>query len=303
MQVRGDGFLIPAVLGRAPSRPRPCGYPDKTIRLPSDASADELAALCRDYTARLYEWIEQVQSGAETFTRTQYDGTVRSLSRLYQEHPDSRFHEVKSNTRKFYVDILKIIERTVGARAVRNLTVYSVRHWYNQWKKPIEPGGKERADRAHDAVAMFRTILRFGAALRFEECRLLESELAMVKFDKGSGREQAMTYPCALAVISEAKELAANGVIPNWRARGDWSGRPKRSYAAAEGHYRPVGQAEAEQAECDLPGGRDVDWVLRVGKRPRMGVATPTAEFIVASSGPGLGRHIGDADAASFMSG
>jgi hypothetical protein len=197
----------------------PCGYPDKTMRLPCDATADELAALCRDYTARLYQWIEQVRSGAEPSTRIQYDGTVLSLSRLYQEHPDSRFHEVKSNTRKFYVDSLKIIERTVGARAIRNLTVLSVRHWYNQWKKPIERGGKERIDRAHDAVAMFRTILRFGAALRFEECRLLESELAMVKFDKGSAREQAMTYPYALAFVSKAKELAANGVIPVWRAR------------------------------------------------------------------------------------
>jgi hypothetical protein len=107
----------------------------------------------------------------------------------------------------------------LSARAIRNLTVLSVRHWYNQWKKPIELGGKERIDRAHDAVAMFRTILRFGATLRFEECRLLESELAMVKFDKGDAREQAMTYPYALAFINKARELAANGVIPEWRAR------------------------------------------------------------------------------------
>jgi hypothetical protein len=66
---------------------------------------------------------------------------------------------------------------------------------------------------------MFRTILRFGAALRFEECRLLERELAMIKFDKGDAREQAMTYPYALAFIIKARELAANGVIPEWRAR------------------------------------------------------------------------------------
>jgi hypothetical protein len=160
-----------------------------------------------------------LQSGGERLCRTQYNGTVLSLSRIYQEHPDLRFHEVRSNTRKFYVDSLKIIERTVGARAIRNLTVLSVRHSYNQWKMPIELGGKERIDRAHDAVAMFRTILRFGAALRFEECRLLENELAMVKSDKGSAREQAMTYPYALAFINKAKDLAVSGVIPEWRAR------------------------------------------------------------------------------------
>jgi hypothetical protein len=195
------------------------GYPDKTMRLPIDASEEELAALCRNYTSKLYLWIEQAQLGEEKLTRIKYDGTVLSLSRLYQEHPDSRFHEVRSNTRKFYTDSLKIIERTVGARAIRNLTIFSVKHWYNQWKKPTEPDGKERIDRAHDAVAMFRTILRFGAALRYDECKVLESELAMIKFDKGGSREQEMTYPYALAFVNKAKELATAGVMPEWRAR------------------------------------------------------------------------------------
>jgi hypothetical protein len=36
---------------------------------------------------------------------------------------------------------------------------------------------------------------------------------------RGDAREQAMTYPCALAFINKARELAANGVIPEWRAR------------------------------------------------------------------------------------
>jgi hypothetical protein len=95
----------------------PCGYPDKTIRLPSDATADELAALCRDYTARLYQWIEQVRSGVETFTRTQYDGTVRSLNRIYQEHPDSRFHEV-SRTRASSMSTASRSSSGLSARAL-----------------------------------------------------------------------------------------------------------------------------------------------------------------------------------------
>jgi hypothetical protein len=28
-----------------------------------------------------------------------YDGTIRNLSRLYQQHADSPFHDVKRNTR------------------------------------------------------------------------------------------------------------------------------------------------------------------------------------------------------------
>jgi hypothetical protein len=38
--------------------------------------------------------------------------------RVYQEHPRSRFHTVKSNTRKSYTDSLKIIEtRWAAARS------------------------------------------------------------------------------------------------------------------------------------------------------------------------------------------
>src|ERR1700681_634515 len=132
---------------------------------------------------------------------------------MYQRHPRSRFHKVKANTRKSYVDSLTIIEREVGKRLIRNLTVLDVEHWYEMWRLPAvmiaedgrerpgviredgrerpgvrkdgrersplgkdgreRPGdggggggGRERIDRAHNAVAMFRTVLRFCAALR-----------------------------------------------------------------------------------------------------------------------------------------
>jgi hypothetical protein len=51
--------------------------------------------LCgRDHIARLYQWIERLQSGAEPITWFQYDGALAGPP--YQEHPDSRFQEVKS---------------------------------------------------------------------------------------------------------------------------------------------------------------------------------------------------------------
>jgi len=54
-------------------------------------------------------------AGPEQSLGVVYDGTVRSLSRLYQRHADSPFHDVKRNTRKTYADSLKVIEMTVGA--------------------------------------------------------------------------------------------------------------------------------------------------------------------------------------------
>ena len=139
------------------------GFPDKTIRLPMGATEETLAALCLEYTARLHVWI--AEAGKEHLTFTRYDGTVLTLSRIYQEHPELPFHEVKHNTRKTYTDSLKVIEANIGKRLVRNLTVVDVRRYYKNWRRPKAPGRNERIDRAHDAVSMLRTILRFGFAL------------------------------------------------------------------------------------------------------------------------------------------
>jgi hypothetical protein len=197
----------------------PMGYPDRSVRLPFDADVETLAKLCREHTARLHVWIAAIAAEPEQLTKTRHDGSVLSLCRIYQEHPQSRFQKVKPNTRKSYTDSLKIIERTVGQRLIRNLTILDVQHWYDEWRKPSESGKTERIDRAHDAVAMFRTVLRFGAALRHRECRQLDDELAMVKFEKGGAREEEMTYGHAVAFIRKALELGQSDVIPADRAR------------------------------------------------------------------------------------
>ncbi len=194
------------------------GYPDRSIRLPADADTATLAALCQEHTARLNAWIAAIAAEPAQLTKTRYDGSVFSLCRIYQEHPQSRFHKVKRNTRKTYTDSLKIIERTVGKRLIRNLTILDIQHWYDEWRKPSEEGKPERIDRAHDGVAMFRTVLRFGAALRHRECRQLNDELAMIKFEKGGAREEEMTYSQAVAFIRTALELGRKGVIPEPRA-------------------------------------------------------------------------------------
>src|SRR5262249_38595899 len=111
----------------------PMGYPDRSIRLPADADMATLAALSQEHTARLNDWIVSIAADPTQLTRTRYDGTVEALCRIYQEHPQSRFHKVKRNTRKTYTDSLKIIERTVGKRLVRNLTILDVQHWYDEW--------------------------------------------------------------------------------------------------------------------------------------------------------------------------
>lgn len=196
------------------------GFPDKSIPLPIDASDEEIASLCLEHTARLRAWIDEQKKLNPDNPALRYDGTVYSACQVYQKHPLSRFHKVKRNTRGSYVDSLKVIESTVGKRLIRNLTILDVEHWYDNWRKPVAPHGTERIDRAHDAVSMFKTVLRFNAALRRPECKLLVEELKLIKFEKGGARQSEMTFAHASAFIRTALELGRTNVIPMQRALG-----------------------------------------------------------------------------------
>ena len=135
------------------------------------------------------------------------------------EHPLSSFHRVKHNTRRTYLKDLRLIEATVGARLIRNVTILDVQRWYEEWRKPApDRPGKERIDRAHDGVAMFRTVIYFLAALRFADCKQLASELEKVKFEKGGAREQELTYQHAATFLKTAMAFEREGVMPPGRA-------------------------------------------------------------------------------------
>ena len=205
------------------------GFPDYCIPLPPDATDEELAALCQHHSARLRAHIASVTATTvdePSATRTRYDGSVRAACRIYQEHPLSSFQTVKHNTQSTYLGSLKVLEETVGARLIRNVTVLDCRNWYSQWRKgvvSIDPDGNrqigpERIDRAHDAISMFRTVIYFMAALRHEDCKSLKVELRGEKFEKGGAREQELTYAHVSAFIRTALDLGRRGVMPYDRA-------------------------------------------------------------------------------------
>jgi hypothetical protein len=208
----------------------PMDFPDSSVPLPRGADDEMLAELCQEHTARLFAWIDaRKRESAEPEIKiiTRFDGTVKSGSRIYQEHPRSHFHKIKSNTRATYVSTLKLIEDTVGLRLFRRLTVFDVEHWYEEWRKPAihtdadgnKIVGPERIKRAHEAVTMFRTVLRFLAGLRLPNCKQLDDELSKVKFEKAAAREVEMTYGHVIAFIRAALDLGGKGVIPMARAR------------------------------------------------------------------------------------
>lgn len=207
----------------------PMGYPDKCIALPPDADDATINRLCQQHSEALYAYIEQQQQIADAGGMPgvpPYDGTVKSACRIYQCHPHSPFHKVKANTRRSYTDSLKVIESTVGKRIVRNLTIFDCQHWYEEWRKPVvvvgqdgkKLAGEERIDRAHNAIAMFKTVIYFCAVLkperRFADCKALAQDLEKARFEKGGARDQEMTLAYARAFIAKADELAARNVQP-----------------------------------------------------------------------------------------
>src|SRR4029077_8710227 len=111
---------------------------------------------------------------------------------------------MSSATPGTYSDSLKVIETTVGNRLVRAVTTIDVKRWFKLWRAPKAEGGEPRSSRAHDAVSMLPTILRFGFALGYPDCAALVERLKMVRFENAGAREQEMTATQAMAFIRVA---------------------------------------------------------------------------------------------------
>lgn len=205
-------------------------FPDKSIQLPHEPDMDEtleafekrIDDLCTEHTARLDAWIDnqkKVLTDPQA-TRTRYDGSVRSACRIFQEHTLSPFNTTaKFNTQKTYLSSLRLIEATVGACIIPNVTVPQVRYWYNEWRAPDFQDDIEHIKRAHEAVSMFRQAIYFLASLRkYAGCRQLAEELKLVQFEKSAARTQEITYSQVVAFCDAADEMAAKSVIPAERA-------------------------------------------------------------------------------------
>lgn len=196
----------------------PRGFPDRCIPLPRGASDDALAELCREHTASLMAWLDRLDAEPEPAADEQlvdaYDGTMQAAIALYRGHSLSPFNEVKANTRRTYNESLKVLEATIAKRLIRNLTVVDAKRWYKLWRAPAAAGGPERIDRAHDAISMVRQVVGWGASLGKKDCAQFAKRLGKNRFEKGSGREEEMTYPQAVAFVRMALELSERGVIP-----------------------------------------------------------------------------------------
>ncbi|PYE25054.1 hypothetical protein C8J32_1047 [Rhizobium sp. PP-CC-3A-592] len=183
------------------------GYPLKTVRV--HGTDDEVAARCRVLTAELKEWLTKRGQG----TRPTYDGTLRSLIRLYQQTPESPYFEIKSNTRAMYDESLGLLETSVGARRIEKVTGLDVRRWHSKFKEPAADGKPERHRRAYKAIQLLRIVIGFGVVMNITECFRLKTVMEEMRFHVPRGRTAAISFEqtkaiCELAISKGRLSIA-----------------------------------------------------------------------------------------------
>ena len=169
----------------------PKGLPVKSIK--DDTPDADIAAICRAWTDELIADIDGMKQGPV------FDGTIGSLIRVYRVDPESPYQLLKHSSRiRDYEPTLKLIESTVGERAIVKLKGEDFRRWYREWSD----GGHVR--RAHGAIRKLRAVLSYGLQQRLHGCSTAREILHLMRFEAPEARKIKMEYEHALAVCNQA---------------------------------------------------------------------------------------------------
>jgi hypothetical protein len=179
------------------------GYRPSVVNLAADPNDTEaIAALCHVEQQRMEAWLRDEKPASAVF-----NGTLGSLIQLYATDPDSPYRDLKYSTQQAYDSDLKILENTVGQRRVDKLSGADFRRWYNNLKKPAQPGGPERLRRAHGVMTTLRIVLGYGRAVGMAHCGTLREVMSAMRFKSAPPRRTVMTYDQAVIFIAKAHEL------------------------------------------------------------------------------------------------
>ncbi len=182
------------------------GYEPKTVRLHYDVDDPEqrplIEAACRKLQAEMLEWSAGRRQGQQRF-----DGTILSLSRLYQTDPASPHQLVKWNTRRNDLQVLRAIEKAVGSRALSALKIGDFRRWYDAAKEPKQPGGPERLRKAYGIIKMLRQLFSYGIMAELPECARLKAILDEARFRQPARRREKLELTHVEAFVAKAIEM------------------------------------------------------------------------------------------------
>jgi hypothetical protein len=203
-RARGGEWIPYWIANAAASK---AGYPVKTVRL-SGIPLDEIAGRCARLTAEMREWMG-IRSDQVAAT---YDGSLHSVIVAYQVNEASPYHDIKPRTKRQYDQFLRLVDRAVGAKRLKDLSGDDFRRWYAAFKAPskADPKQRETVRSAQAAMTMIRIVINYGATLSDRACALecarLSLVLKLIEFKGSRPRRKRLTYDHAVAVIATAHQ-------------------------------------------------------------------------------------------------
>jgi hypothetical protein len=130
-----------------------------------------------------------------------FSGKVLHLSRLYQMDADSTFRKLRYQSRKYYMDLLGVIERDHGMEELREIKARTLLRWHEDWQKRGQT-------MARALLRMLRTLFTFGATiLEDEECERLCGVMSKMRFPMPPKRNVIITAAQVEAVRAKAHEM------------------------------------------------------------------------------------------------
>lgn len=200
------------------------GFPKTTRRLwppsgmnplPREPTHDDwevISGWCEKYQAEMLLWSN---GGAKTDQQPLFDGTIKSLSTLYQTDPDFPFKGLRYRSRQRYAQRLSVIEEVLGSIRVTSISFRNVKRWYEEFAAPDVAGGTRMLPRAYDLIAQLRLLFAFGklALPKSSGCADVVEILSELRFAGGQRRrKEYLTYDQALIVCREAHRRGRHSV-------------------------------------------------------------------------------------------
>jgi integrase len=174
---------------------RKAHYPIKTVPLSSYGDdVAEIVTACQQLQGEMLTWL-----GGEVDSAGQYDGTIGGLIRLYTTHPESKFKTLKPSSRRPYNHYAKVIDATVGQRAIRAVKALEVKQWFANWSSH---GAKPAA--GHFALSVLKAALAFGQVCGHAECRNLREDVKLLGIAGLRPREAVFSAEQVSAIIATA---------------------------------------------------------------------------------------------------
>ena len=194
---------------RASKRPEGKSFMPRTVRL-IEPTEEARAAKCYALTAELIEWM--AEQSKEPSSRLRFDGTLKSLARIYETHPELPCRTACYATQRIYAVELAVLIKAVGDRRVDKISGADLRRWHANFAKPKEPGGEPRLRRAQGCMKALRRIVSWGVQLRLPGCADLRVILRESRFAVPPAREVAPTYEQMLAFIAAAHQAGRSSM-------------------------------------------------------------------------------------------